>query len=84
MSKNSRELISAQKNLTFKIDVSKVTGQENWLAKVEINQYDPKNFIPNGGPLTLKACSFAVLGKSYDDAYGKGLDEACVLMGFGE
>lgn len=67
--------------IDVKVNEAKVGGTPTFVGQVNMNQYDPEKFVPNGGPVTLKGVSTSALGGSYEEAYDNALEKAVALMG---
>ncbi len=78
-----RQKLADLKNVIIdvKVNETKVSGEPTFIGQVNMNQYNPEVFIPNGGPVTLKGVSTSALGKSYEEAYDNALAKAVELMG---
>jgi hypothetical protein len=81
MMSSSVEKIAQLDNVIVEVKVSEVAGKQEFVGFCTLNQFDPDNFQPNGGPIAKKVVNIQAMGDTYDNAYTNVLDKAVALMG---
>lgn len=75
------EKLSKLENVLLDVNVSEISGKDEFLGTAKVVLFDPNNMIPNGGPVTKKDVNVRALGESYDVAYNNALERAVSLLG---
>lgn len=73
--------LSKLENVLLDVNVSAVSGKEEFIGTAKVVIFNPKEMIPNGGPVTIKDINVRSLGVSYDEAYNNVLERAVTLLG---